>query len=153
MCIRDRFQFAVLRMSGDQTMVFDGLYLQIGWNSPFHRCGGQVEDHQQALAIETANECEYRLGRVEETDIAPLQRRQGLAPMQEPARGVERGVRIALLPLHGQRAMRLGDRQQGGLPVVNPACALSSQGIGVRQPSRPLKFGQKALPYGSCNAS
>ncbi|MNS58669.1 hypothetical protein D3C72_915960 [compost metagenome] len=40
-----------------------------------------------------------------------------------------------------------------GLPVVKPASGASIHGNGVRQPSRPLKFGQKVIPYGSCSAS
>ena len=40
-----------------------------------------------------------------------------------------------------------------GLPLLKPDSSASLHGIGVRQPSRPLKFGQKVMPYGSCSAS
>ncbi|KAG1601802.1 hypothetical protein G6F45_014298 [Rhizopus arrhizus] len=33
-----------------------------------------------------------------------------------------------------------------GLPEVKPASGASVHGSGVRQPSRPLKFGQKVMP-------
>ena len=37
--------------------------------------------------------------------------------------------------------------------MENPARSSESQGMGVRQPSRPLNAGQNAIPYGSRSAS
>ena len=71
-----------------------------------------------------------------------LQRLALAAPVEEGAGGVEHRVRVGVL--HGRRRGGGGSRGSAARarPSVKPASgAAASQGIGVRQPSRPLKLG------------
>ena len=100
-----------------------------------------------------AAECQHRLGGGQEFDIAVDQQRQ-LSCATRAAAGSHAAPTTCRSP-----APRPTAAGADAAPAATARrsrsrrASLASQGMGVRQPSRPLNVGQNAMPYGSRSAS